>query len=161
MLDVVLLSNDVLALAVRSTIDPTEHEAFAGEIVGDAQRASAKARGREAHDLVVFLRAGLLQCRGDRRGKPALRHGYRRQPMGEGARRPSLLQDRFEAGGLHEPSTRWGWKSPRTSWKLFRDLPPDHPFFQQLTFMTAEEIPAYEALLQKVRGKPLEVVSED
>lgn len=27
--------------------------------------------------------------------------------------------------------------------------------------MTAEEIPAYEALLQKVRGKPLEEVSED
>jgi putative ABC transport system ATP-binding protein len=40
--------------------------------------------------------------------------------------------------------------------ELFNDLPPDHPFFQQLTFMTADDIPDYQALLQKLGGRNFE-----
>ena len=36
--------------------------------------------------------------------------------------------------------------------ELFADLPPDHPFFQQLAFMTPDEIPDYQALLQRLQG---------
>jgi putative ABC transport system ATP-binding protein len=42
---------------------------------------------------------------------------------------------------------------------LFSDLPPDHPFFQQLTFMTADDIPQYQLLLQKLKGRPFEDVA--
>ena len=45
--------------------------------------------------------------------------------------------------------------------ELFADLPPDHPFFQQLAFMTPEEIPTYQALLQKLKGKPYENVAQE
>jgi putative ABC transport system ATP-binding protein len=43
---------------------------------------------------------------------------------------------------------------------LFRDLPPDHPFFQQLIFMTADEIPDYQALLQRLQDRPFAQVAE-
>jgi putative ABC transport system ATP-binding protein len=45
--------------------------------------------------------------------------------------------------------------------ELFADLPPDHPFFQQLTFMTADDIPEYQLLLQKLKGKGFDAASED
>jgi putative ABC transport system ATP-binding protein len=45
--------------------------------------------------------------------------------------------------------------------ELFADLPPDHPFFQQLAFMSPEEIPVYQALVQKLKGKPYEEVSRE
>jgi putative ABC transport system ATP-binding protein len=44
---------------------------------------------------------------------------------------------------------------------LFSDLPPDHPFFQQLTFMTADDLPQYQVLLQKLKGRRFEDVSAE
>ncbi|TIU00327.1 MAG: ABC transporter ATP-binding protein, partial [Mesorhizobium sp.] len=35
-----------------------------------------------------------------------------------------------------------------------------HQFFQQLAFMSAEEIPTYETLLQRLKNRPYEAVSE-
>jgi putative ABC transport system ATP-binding protein len=45
--------------------------------------------------------------------------------------------------------------------EIFSDLPPDHPFFQQLAFMTAEEIPTYQSLLQRLKGRPFDAVAEE
>ncbi|RUV77895.1 ABC transporter ATP-binding protein, partial [Mesorhizobium sp. M1A.F.Ca.IN.020.32.1.1] len=67
----------------------------------------------------------------------------------------------LKRAGLHETFYEMGLEIAGNVVELFRDLPPDHPFFQQLTFMAAEEIPVYEALLQKVRGRAIDDVSED
>ena len=53
-----------------------------------------------------------------------------------------------------------GVEIARNAVELFRDLPPDHPFFQQLIFMTADEIPDYQALLQRLQDKPFAEVAE-
>ncbi len=45
--------------------------------------------------------------------------------------------------------------------ELFRDLPEDHPFFQQLTFMRPEDIPDYQLLIQKLQGVEVGGVSPD
>jgi putative ABC transport system ATP-binding protein len=61
---------------------------------------------------------------------------------------------------LDEALYRMGVEIARNAVELFRDLPPDHPFFQQLTFMTADEIPDYQALLQRLQDKPFAQVAE-
>ncbi|MGE3831450.1 MAG: ABC transporter ATP-binding protein, partial [Parvibaculaceae bacterium] len=53
-----------------------------------------------------------------------------------------------------------GVEIARNAVELFRDLPPDHPFFQQLIFMSAEELPDYQALLQKLQDRPYNEVKE-
>ena len=60
---------------------------------------------------------------------------------------------------LDEALYRMGLEIARTAVELFRDLPPDHPFFQQLVFMSAEEIPDYQALLQRLEGRSFAEVS--
>jgi putative ABC transport system ATP-binding protein len=56
----------------------------------------------------------------------------------------------LERRGLRDALFAMGTEIARNAIELFADLPPDHPFFQQLTFMTADDIPAYQMLLQKV-----------
>jgi putative ABC transport system ATP-binding protein len=56
----------------------------------------------------------------------------------------------LEKRKLAEKLLTMGTEVARNAIELFSDLPPDHPFFQQLTFMTADDIPAYQLLLQKL-----------
>jgi putative ABC transport system ATP-binding protein len=55
--------------------------------------------------------------------------------------------------GLVKPFYNMGLEIASTVIELFRDLPPNHPFFDQLTFMSADDLPEYEALVQRLRGK--------
>ena len=58
----------------------------------------------------------------------------------------------LKAAGLDETLYDMGLEIAANAVELFADLPPDHPFFQQLTFMTADEIPDYQVLLQRLQG---------
>ena len=54
----------------------------------------------------------------------------------------NLLADFYEMG--HEMAS--------TAIELFADLDPGHPFFEQLSFMTAEEMPEYQVALTRLKG---------
>lgn len=160
-LDVALLTNDILALAVRSTINPVEHEAFAGEIVEMRGALRRRLEAEKLSDLVVFFEPGSYNI------EATIGENLLFGTVTDRARWETALESHpffktvLRKAGLHETFYEMGLEIAENVVELFRDLPPDHPFFQQLTFMTAEEIPVYEALLQKVRGRPIEEVSED
>jgi putative ABC transport system ATP-binding protein len=48
-----------------------------------------------------------------------------------------------------------------TAIELFADLPHDHPFFEQLSFMSPDEIPEYQLALARVANQPFEAVAEE
>jgi putative ABC transport system ATP-binding protein len=62
--------------------------------------------------------------------------------------------------GLEEPLYAMGLEIASTVIELFRDLPPNHPFFDQLAFMSAEDLPDYQALVQRLTGKDFASVAE-
>ena len=62
---------------------------------------------------------------------------------------------------LHLDLYAMGLEIAANAVELFQDLPPDHPFFQQLTFMTADDIPQYQQLLQKLEGRGFDDASPD
>src|SRR4029077_9679656 len=43
-----------------------------------------------------------------------------------------------------------GRRIAETMVELFADLPPGHPFFEQFSFISAEDLPAYRVLLGKL-----------
>jgi putative ABC transport system ATP-binding protein len=57
--------------------------------------------------------------------------------------------------GLDAMLFEMGRKIAKTVVELFSGLPPGHPFFDQLGFMRAEDLPAYEASLARVAGDGL------
>ncbi|MCA1406444.1 ABC transporter ATP-binding protein [Ensifer sp. IC3342] len=160
-LDTVLLTNDIMALAVRSTINPAQHEAFAGEIVAMRGALRRRLEAEKLSDLVVFFEPGSYNV------EATIGENLLFGTVTDQARWEKALEDHpffktvLKRAGLHEAFYEMGLEIAGNVVELFRDLPPDHPFFQQLTFMAAEEIPAYEALLQKLRGRAIDEVSED
>ncbi|WP_026620434.1 putative ABC transport system ATP-binding protein (plasmid) [Ensifer sp. WSM1721] len=160
-LDAVLLTNDITALAVRSTINPVEHEAFAGEIVAMRSALRRRLEAEKLSDLVVFFEPGSYNV------EATVGENLLFGTVTDTVRWEKALESHpffktvLKRAGLHETFYEMGLEIAENVVELFRDLPPDHPFFQQLTFMTAEDIPVYEALLQKVRGRPIEDVSEE
>ena len=55
--------------------------------------------------------------------------------------------------GLDETLYDMGLEIADNAIELFADLPPDNPFFQQLTFMTPEEIPDYQQSAAEAAGQ--------
>ena len=53
-----------------------------------------------------------------------------------------------------------GIEIARTALELFQDLPPDHPFFEQLSFMSSDQIPEYQIVIQRVQNMEYENVSD-
>ncbi len=73
---------------------------------------------------------------------------------------PRFLKLLAEAG-LDGPLTEMGRRIAETVIELFGNLPPNHPFFEQLSFMAAEELPDYRAVAGRVAGQPDNITAED
>ncbi|SFU22235.1 ABC transporter ATP-binding protein [Mesorhizobium sp. YR577] len=159
-LDAVLLSRDILDLGLRSSVDGTRHTELAGRIVELRAALRSRLEQEGLSGLVVPFEPGAYN---------------KEATIGEnllfGAAAGPKLADRalaanpYFASVLRQASLdrtlyEMGLEIAEQAIELFADLPPDHPFFQQLAFMTPEEIPAYETLLQRLKNRPYEAVSE-
>lgn len=155
------ISRDILELGLRSSVDPESHPQLAGHIV-ELRAAMRERLDKEGlHELVVPFEPGAYN---------------REATVGEnllfGAATGKALSQRqlvanpyfasvLAADNLDSTLYAMGLDIAEQTVELFKDLPPDHPFFQQLGLMTAEELPVYEDLLQKLDGKAFDVVSGD
>ena len=63
--------------------------------------------------------------------------------------------------GLDAVLTDMGHRIAQTVTELFSGLPEDHPFFEQLSFMSAEEIPEYQKVVSRTAGVPFESIREE
>ena len=64
--------------------------------------------------------------------------------------------------GLADTLVETGRKVAETMVELFADLPPDNPFFEQFSFISADDLPEFQALLTRVgREKPALLKPDD
>ena len=63
--------------------------------------------------------------------------------------------------GLTEQFLSVGFQVAATMVELFADLPPDHELFQQFSFISADELPDVQALLQRSDRANLAALSEE
>jgi putative ABC transport system ATP-binding protein len=159
-LDTVFLSQDIFDLGLRTSIE----EGRTTEIVNRIKEVRAALRARIEQqgmaDLVVPFEPGAYNT--EATVAENLLFG---SPVGTALSGGALASNAYFRSvlakhGLDETLYRMGLEIARNVVELFRDLPPDHPFFQQLTFMTADEIADYQALLQKLQDRPFAKVSE-
>jgi len=160
-LSAVALSRDIIELGLRSSADVERHPQLVGSIV--ELRAAMRTRlDREGlSELVVPFAPGAYN-----REATVGENLLFGTATGEELSQKQLAANPYfasvlTADGLDKTLYEMGLNIAEQTVELFGDLPPDHPFFQQLGFMTAEEIPTYEALLQKLAGRPYESVQRD
>lgn len=59
------------------------------------------------------------------------------------------VRETLDETGLTEELRVVGWRLAGTMVELFADLPPDHEYFQQFSFIRADELPYFRALLAR------------
>jgi putative ABC transport system ATP-binding protein len=184
-LDVVSLTEDVFALGLRASVDEEKHPSIPEHIVDARKALKARLEKEGLSGLVASFDLGLYNVEAtvaenllfgtpvkqDQPSKPKPAPGWfsrllrkaekeKEEFTNEKLASNSYFRSILAQSHLDESLYRMGIEIARNTVELFRDLPPDHPFFQQLSFMTADEIPAYQALLQRVQDKPLSGASE-
>ncbi|MGC4025854.1 MAG: ABC transporter transmembrane domain-containing protein [Mesorhizobium sp.] len=160
-LEAVLLSRDVLDLGLRSPAHPARHTKLV-EHIGELRSAlRARLEKADMSGMVVPFEPGSYN-REATVGENLL-FGAATGPelRGKGLADNPYFISVLKESGLGERLYTMGLNIAEQAIELFADLPPDHPFFQQLAFMTPEEIPTFQALLQKLKGKPFASVSSD
>lgn len=160
-LDAVLLTHDILELGLRSSIDPTRHIQLVEQIVKLRLALRERLESEGLSGLVVPFEPGEYNKEATVSGN--LLFGAATGPaLADSALASNpYFSSVLKTAGLDVILYEMGLEIAKQTVELFSDLPPDHPFYQQLPFMTAEEMPAYKSLLQKLEGQPYESVSED
>ncbi|HEX6101429.1 MAG TPA: ATP-binding cassette domain-containing protein [Alphaproteobacteria bacterium] len=62
----------------------------------------------------------------------------------------------IRAAGIGDDLMAMGLKIAETMVELFADLPPGHPFFEQFSFISAESLPEYQTILQRIAKQGVE-----
>lgn len=160
-LDAVLLTRDILDLALRSTMDPTQQPALAKEVVALRQALREELARQGLAELIVPFEPMAYNAEATVFENLLFGNPRKATLMPAEIGRNAYFRQMLTAQGLDEALFVMGREIARNTIELFADLPPDHVFFQQLTFMTADDIPAYQALVQKLDGGTAAVTEDD
>ena len=144
------LEEDVYQLGLRRTIDPERDPSARREPGGGAPRPARPAGGAGSARLVeVFDRArynkNMSVAENLLFGTPV----DARLSMDAIAQNPYVRQV-LDRVGLTQDLLAMGRKIAETMVELFADLPPGHPFFEQFSFISAEDLPAVQAMLDRL-----------
>lgn len=150
-LDVVELSDDVLQLALHSSITENNDPDFAAQIVEMRHDLREELDRRDLNSLIVPFRDNEYNTEAP--VAENLFFGMMPDPKAstKAIVKTPYFRNIMRESGLGTALFEMGKAIAESTVELFKDLPPDHPFFEQLTFMRAEEIPTYQHLLQKLR----------
>jgi putative ABC transport system ATP-binding protein len=155
------LDNDVFNLGLRGDVDPLKNPKFTNKIL------SARKVLRESMDELKI--SGLIELFDP--GKYALQATIGENllfgtPVGDTFATDRLasndyLRSVLTAAGLEDVLVNKGVELAETTIGLFQDLPPDHDFFNQITFMSSDRLPEYSSLLKKAKQAGTSALSAD
>ncbi|VAW14087.1 Efflux ABC transporter, permease/ATP-binding protein [hydrothermal vent metagenome] len=160
-LNVVGLDEDIYEFGLRGTIDPTEKPELAAQIVRVRQALRSRIGSSQLSQLVA----------------PFDLATYNRQatigenllfgtPVGATFATENLATNPYilkvlDLVALHGPLLEMGQRIAATVVELFADLPPDHPFFEQVSFMSADDLPDYDAVVKRTSASSLANASDE
>ena len=158
---IVDLEGDIYQFGLRGTIDPIARKDLAVEIL--------KAR-RALHDrLAEPALAALVE--------PFDRTRYNKNlslaenllfgtPVGDRLKLSQMpgndyLKATLDQAGVAVPLLSMGRRIAETMVELFADLPPGHPFFEQFSFISADDLPEFRTLLARIEKTDVATLGAD
>jgi putative ABC transport system ATP-binding protein len=149
-LETVSMTRDVLDLALRSNVNPDTQTELATKIVAMRRTLRDELTKQDLNGLVVPFEPGTYNVEATVIENLLFGNVRTTELMAGAISKNAYFQSVLEKRHLQVTLFKMGTEVARNAIELFSDLPPDHPFFQQLTFMTADDIPVYQTLLQKL-----------
>ncbi len=151
-LDAVLFSRDILDLALRSTVDLSRHPSIAPSIVKMRHALRVELEEAGLTTLIEYFEPGVYNTESTVGENLLFGNATGPTMMPREIAKNDYFRSVIEKNGLDRVLYDMGYEIAENAIELFGDLPADHPFFQQLTFMTADDIPTYQRLMQKLKG---------
>lgn len=149
-LALVNLDQDIYALGLRGSIDP----AIQPELAQDFLKARTEFHKRLTDPEIAALVEGFDPEKYNHNATLGenLLFGT---PVGAGFVMDRLAENDYvlsilESEGLVDLMLDAGQQIASTMTELFADLPPGHPFFEQFSFISAEDLPEYQAVLTRI-----------
>ena len=149
-LTMVTLDGDIYQLGLRGSIDPATQPGLAEQFL----KARAEFHTRLTDPEIAALVEGFNPEKYNDNATLGenLLFGT---PIGNGFDMDRLAEnlyviDLLEREGLIDVLLDTGQQIASTMTELFADLPPGHPFFEQFSFISAEDLPEYQAILTRI-----------
>ncbi|MEE8500332.1 MAG: ABC transporter ATP-binding protein, partial [Kiloniellales bacterium] len=144
------LEEDVYRFGLTGTIDPEAHPEACEAVLSARAALPERLAAEDAENLVV--RFDPETYNGNATLAENLLFGTpTKSEYGAGvlAENP-LVTEVLGETGLIEPVLDMGVNIARTMVEIFADLPPGHPFFDQFSFIDADDLPAFRTLIAKL-----------
>jgi ABC-type oligopeptide transport system ATPase subunit len=149
-LTMVTLDGDIYQLGLRGSIDPATQPGLAEQFL----KARAEFHTRLTDPEIAALVEGFDPEKYNDNATLGenLLFGT---PIGSGFDMDRLAENPYviallEREGLIDVLLDTGQQIASTMTELFADLPPGHPFFEQFSFISAEDLPEYQAILTRI-----------
>ncbi len=160
-LDVVRLTEQIYEFAAYSTVNVATDPEFADQIVA-LRRALHEELERQGHsNLVVPFAAGSYNP--EARVVDNILFGVFTNVKNEAgmAEGTAYFNRMIIQSGLGAMLYEMGLSIAETTLELFQDLPRDHPFFERLSYMDPDDIPKFQALVQRLKGRDFDHASPE
>jgi len=160
-LSLVELDEDVYRLGLTGTLDPQVRPEAAKALleVRDALLERLTAEGAE--DMVE--RFSVTEFNRNATVGENLLFGTTSHPDYSGAALATnpLLRAALADKGLIDAFERMGLSIAKTMVEIFADLPPGHPFFEQFSFISDDDLPEFRALVARSEGTGVDSLSTE
>ncbi|MGH6943394.1 MAG: ATP-binding cassette domain-containing protein, partial [Geminicoccaceae bacterium] len=159
-LSMVQLDRDVYQLGLRGTIDPKLRPGVAGSILQARLAMGERLQDAKLGRLVEVFDPE--RYNGNATLAENLLFGT---PLGPTFETEHLAADPYvrqviAKAELTDALVEAGFKLASTMVELFADLPPDHEYFRQFSFISADDLPDYRALVSRVDPAQLDTLGQ-
>nr|WP_274706736.1 ABC transporter transmembrane domain-containing protein [Allorhizobium sonneratiae] len=160
-LDAVQLTQDVMELALHSMLDPLEHADLADKVVALRLAIRDELARQGLSHLVVHFDPKTYNSEATV-GENLLFGALKSAPeLGSAHYQSDYFYEVLAQAGLLSLFYEMGYQIAENLVEIFGGLAPDHPFFQQLDILSAEEVAYYQQTLQRLQGRSRPLPSEE
>ena len=151
-LDAIQFSQDILDLALRALVDLARHPGIASSAVKMRQAFRAKLEEEGLTALIAHFEPGAYNLESSVGENLLFGNAIGPALMPREIGKNPYFRSVIEKDGLDRALYEMGFDIAENAIDFFGDLPEGHPFFQQLTFMSAADIPFYQKLIKKFKN---------
>jgi putative ABC transport system ATP-binding protein len=160
-ISIVELDGDVYQFGLRGTIDP----AARGDLAAEILKARRALHERLAEPSLAALVEPFDRDRYNKNMSVAenLLFGT---PVGDRLKLSQIPDNGYVKATLDQtdvavPLLSMGRRIAQTMVELFADLPPGHPFFEQFSFISADDLPEFQAMLPRIEKADVAALGTD
>lgn len=155
-LETVDLEEDVYRFGLNGSIDPEAMPDVARRLLEARQALAGRLADQQRQDLVVRFDSGRYNVNASL-AENLLFGTPKRPDFAPGALVDNpLVREALAGADLQELLGEKGVAIARTMVEIFADLPPGHPFFEQFSFIDADDLPEFRQLVARAEQRGVE-----